>query len=174
MLWGVVFNDSGPHSFVSCLGSFDPCLKLVNSGLRMDLIAHHDEYGLQYVADVIARIEGTKFQTDFDAIPHGQERFRTVHFGWVYFGDEGSLISVSTNSANNEWEISVRGLDRSAFIEFRNGYILGCEDDGDVLLVGEGDDISVAVAALLDAAREAGMSDFNFSGAAARPEPALV
>jgi hypothetical protein len=122
--------------------------------------AHVFEF--ERLASVMAGVAEMHFLADYDAIPHGEEKFRTVHFGWTGENKGGELISVYTNARTGGWEISMREGGQAVVIEFRGGNLFECADDGETYVVAQGDaEVPAAFFELVEASRRAGLSSFD-------------
>lgn len=123
------------------------------------------EFDFTRIAEAITGVEEIHFLADYDAIPYGEEKFRTVHFGWTGPGKTGEMITVATNSEADGWEISVRGDDQTATLEFRNGTLFEYIDDEPCAVAQEsgGDTIPTSLVDLIQASRAAGLSSFDYA-----------
>ncbi|NTF17711.1 hypothetical protein G6L37_04810 [Agrobacterium rubi] len=123
------------------------------------------EFDFKRVAEAISSVEEIHFLADYDAIPYGEEKFRTVHFGWTGPGKTGEMITVATNSEADGWEISVRGDEQTATLEFRNGTLFEYVDDEPCAVAQEsgGDTIPTSLVDLIQASRAAGLSSFDYT-----------
>lgn len=123
------------------------------------------EFDFTRIAETITGVDEMHFLADYDAIPYGEEKFRTVHFGWTGPGKTGEMITVATNSEANRWEISLRGAGQTAILEFRNGTLFEYIGDEPCAVVQEsgGDTIPAFLGDLIQASRAAGLSSFDYA-----------
>lgn len=129
----------------------------------MTVSIQNDEFNFTQIAEMLSGIQEAHFLADYDAIPYGEEKFRTVHFGWSGPDKTGEMITVSTNSNTNGWEIKVSSEDLVKTLEFRDGAIfeiLG--EDLNAVYEHAEDVIPSAIEQLVQSSRDAGLSSFDY------------
>lgn len=102
---------------------------------------------------------------DFDAIPYGEEKFATAHFGWISgFGKD--MVSVHTDSRDGSWTVKLTESDPFYASEFcfkdsqltNLSHVTGIEQPAKRL----DDSVPEVFLQLVAAAKERGLADLEF------------